>query len=483
MDANVRIQVVWPSRFNYISQFKYMNKSFLKRLGLTLALFLAVVSPEVATAQQFVYNATGNVLAGFRKMNPAGGDQGNYELVVNLGSVTNFLNLTIGSSLTMTNVTYSALTNAFLDTSGSEPVLAQIKWSATTAVPPQTGSSRGNNLPWVTPLGTFPAFTLWFTFPATATNIQTTPPSRFGSSVAANYQTEMGEIGGGAISISGFLGASNANNNAYLVREPDTTYSSYDLTAFIGDAANNSLGDFGANSTPPMASGVVENTTPNPFSSSQRDDFYMLCPTGATNPITGSTNDSYFVGYFILNANGTMTFTRAAATVAAPTASFTGTPTTGYAPLTVVFANNSTGSFTNSVWNFGNGTIITNTTGGSVTNTYAATNTYTVSLTVNGAGGANTNTRTSYITVLQQPLVINSSMVVSSNKFTLSGIGGTASAQYHVVTSTNLTLSVTNWKPVIGSTGTFLGNGSFSFTYTNTLATNKFPNFFRLVSP
>ena len=51
--------------------------------------------PGLANAQLFNYNQYGDVLAGFRQTTPAG----SYELVVDLGSVTNFLNLTIGTTI------------------------------------------------------------------------------------------------------------------------------------------------------------------------------------------------------------------------------------------------------------------------------------------------------------------------------------------------------------------------------------------------
>jgi len=86
-----------------------------------------------------------------------------------------------------------------------------------------------------------------------------------------------------------------------------------------------------------------------------------------------------------------------------PTAGFTGTPTNGYAPLPVIFTDTSSGSITNWVWNFGNGYSLTNSTGGTVTNTYTAAGKYPVSLKVTGLGGANTNTKSSYVNVSNAP--------------------------------------------------------------------------------
>jgi PKD repeat protein len=82
--------------------------------------------------------------------------------------------------------------------------------------------------------------------------------------------------------------------------------------------------------------------------------------------------------------------------VAAPVASFTGTPTSGKFPLTVTFTEASTNSPTSWYWTFGDGST---STAKSPSHTYSAKGTYTVSLKVTNAGGSNTLTRTGYITV------------------------------------------------------------------------------------
>jgi len=79
-----------------------------------------------------------------------------------------------------------------------------------------------------------------------------------------------------------------------------------------------------------------------------------------------------------------------------PVANFTGSPLSGNAPLTVAFADTSTGSPTAWSWTFGDsGTS----TAQNPSHQYAAAGTYTVSLTASNAGGSNTNTKTNYITV------------------------------------------------------------------------------------
>ena len=82
-------------------------------------------------------------------------------------------------------------------------------------------------------------------------------------------------------------------------------------------------------------------------------------------------------------------------------ANFTGTPTGGSAPLTVNFTDASTGTITNRLWNFGDGTTGT---AANPAHTYTNTGSFTVSLTVFGAGGTNQFIRSGYITVTAAPI-------------------------------------------------------------------------------
>jgi uncharacterized repeat protein (TIGR01451 family) len=91
-----------------------------------------------------------------------------------------------------------------------------------------------------------------------------------------------------------------------------------------------------------------------------------------------------------------------------PMADFSGTPTSGFWPLTVSFTNGSTGTITNVVWDFGDG-FTTNTSVSSLVHTYTGPGTNTVSLTTTGPVGVSTLTRQSYVTVTNLPpkLVLN----------------------------------------------------------------------------
>jgi PKD repeat protein len=439
-----------------------MKQFSLKRIGSKLALLTMLAVPELASAQLFNYNQYGDVLAGFRK---TGTYAGNYELVVDLGSVTNFLNLSIGTTINITNYSTSQLTNAFTG-------FGNLQWSVFAAFP--------GNSSWLTPLGVFPKDTLWYTLPAPNVTTQSQIPYRDSYGVQVSTKGLINGVGGGALYIAQNLGITNVNNNAFLVREPVSYFANgngYTLSDYIGDPLYSfAIGDFGSVQTPLPYS--VENTNPASFTSPTRDDFYQLCPNNwLTDPINGSTTNTYYLGYFLMYPNGSMTFTRAAQSVVTPppVAGFSGSPTTGFAPLPVVFTDASSGSITNWLWSFGDGQSATNSTSASVNHTYASTGSYTVTLTVSGAGGANADTQSSYIVVSSTPTI--STVTKSGGNLVMGGTGGPAGTQYRILTSTNLASPLASWTPV--ATNTFLPDGSY--LYTNSTAQQA--AFFRLVSP
>jgi PKD repeat protein len=87
-----------------------------------------------------------------------------------------------------------------------------------------------------------------------------------------------------------------------------------------------------------------------------------------------------------------------------PVANFDAWPQNGQAPLSVRFHNTSSGDYDSCSWDYGDGS-----TGTSCSDyhnhTYDSAGTYTVQLTVSGPGGADTKTRTGYITVDSAPVV------------------------------------------------------------------------------
>ena len=87
---------------------------------------------------------------------------------------------------------------------------------------------------------------------------------------------------------------------------------------------------------------------------------------------------------------------------AAPVANFVGVPTSGYAPLTVQFTDQSTHTPTSWLWDFGDGTPTSALQNPS--HTYASVGIYTVSLTATNANGSDSEIKIDYITANQAPV-------------------------------------------------------------------------------
>jgi PKD repeat protein len=122
-----------------------------------------------------------------------------------------------------------------------------------------------------------------------------------------------------------------------------------------------------------------------------------------------------------------------------PVANFSGAPTTGLVPLIVAFTNASSGTITNSLWDFGDGNT-SNTTAATLDHTYGIAGTYTVTLIANGQAGSSTNTRSNYI-VAQNPasLLINP----ASLSFGTVAVGFTSNLNFSVINTGDATLSGT----------------------------------------
>lgn len=222
------------------------------------------------------------------------------------------------------------------------------------------------------------------------------------------------------------------------------------------------------------------------------NDSYETCgPNAGNNVLTAETNYVHvtptvttngllsisFVGNVSgqANLNG-IQLSGPGVTPIAPVARFSGSPTSVYVGQPVTFVDASAGSITNSEWNFGDGNTVATNASVTLTHSYTTAGTYTVSLTVNGLAGSDTNTQTGLIVVNPSPTF--GSPVVSANQLVLNGTGGIAGNQYRILSTTNVTLPMASWTPVW--TNTFAQDGSYSFT--NSALTNP-STFFRLVTP
>ena len=109
----------------------------------------------------------------------------------------------------------------------------------------------------------------------------------------------------------------------------------------------------------------------------------------------------------------------------APTAEFSGTPTSGTAPLTVSFSDASTGTVDTWSWDFGDSST---SSAQDPSHTYTSVGTYTVSLTVSGPGGSDAETKVGYITVAEPPPVADFSGTPTSGNAPLTVSFSDASA-------------------------------------------------------
>jgi serine protease len=165
-----------------------------------------------------------------------------------------------------------------------------------------------------------------------------------------------------------------------------------------------------------------------------------------------------------------------------PVAAFSGSPTSGEAPLTVNFADQSTGDITSWSWEFGDGG---NTTSQSPSHTYTSAGDYTVTLTVMGPGGSDDETKTDYIKVkapaAQTMHVESIKMTVARSFWMWAWVNATmlvTDGSNNPVSGATVTgdwsgaYSRRNVSGITGSDGkttlmSSLGSGTFTFTVTN----------------
>jgi PKD repeat protein len=155
--------------------------------------------------------------------------------------------------------------------------------------------------------------------------------------------------------------------------------------------------------------------------------------TFSSTGLVGGTSYTYRVrasdaaGNFSGYSNTVTAMTTSAAT--SPVAVFSGSPTSGTAPLTVNFASSSTGTITTYAWNFGDGT---SSSAQNPSHVYSTAGVYTVSLTVSGSAGSNTKTYTNYVTVAAPTVSgsLSGTWVATSNAADLTSVGSSDWVQW-----------------------------------------------------
>ena len=221
-------------------------------------------------------------------------------------------------------------------------------------------------------------------------------------------------------------------------------------------------------------------TTPNPVSK-------QVTSASTYGALASTTRAGYaFEGWFTAPTGGTQVTDVTTVTATAdhtlyahwtanpPVAGFTGSPTNGAAPLTVLFSNLSSGA-TSYSWDFGGGqtsTVI------NPANTYTNAGSYTVRLTAIGAGGTNRLTRTNYIVVTPPVSLTFSPAVWLPNVGMRLTLLGNATGSVSIRWTEDGATTLSNWPTLIRFTN-FIG----STQYIDSAATNFGRRFYRAVSP
>ena len=225
-----------------------------------------------------------------------------------------------------------------------------------------------------------------------------------------------------------------------------------DITSawFSSNSATNTIS--GTSMATPHTVGVAAlylEAHPTASPSAVRDALYNATTKGVVS--SSSTTNNHLLYSLFSGGGGT-----------APTAQFSGTPTSGQAPLTVQLTDSSTGSPTSWSWSFRDGA---GSTAQSPSHTYTAAGTYTVTLTATNAFGSDTEIKTDYIAVTPAPAGIT----LSVRAYKVKGVR-TADLTWSGASSSNVDVrrngSVVATTPNNGLyTDTIPGKGAGTFIY------------------
>ncbi|WP_292381693.1 PKD domain-containing protein [Methanosarcina sp. UBA289] len=198
------------------------------------------------------------------------------------------------------------------------------------------------------------------------------------------------------------------------------TKSSYIIVSSILNAPATNFSASPTSGKVPLAVGFTDQSTGSP--TSWKWNFGDGSNSTDKNPVhIYNKSGLYSVTLTASNEKGSNALTKSgyiavSGVLNTPTTSFSASPTSGKAPITVDFTDQSTGSPTSWKWNFGDGS---NSTDKNPVHTYNESGLYAVKLTANNANGSDALTKTSYIAVSG---VLNT----SATSFTASPTSGKA---------------------------------------------------------
>ena len=159
--------------------------------------------------------------------------------------------------------------------------------------------------------------------------------------------------------------------------------------------------------------------------------------------------------------SGNITNTLLGSAAFEPVAAFTGNPTTGLKPLTVIFTDASQGTITNWTWFFGDGTFVS-TILSTVAHTYTNAGSYSVSLNVSGPLGNSSALIFNYISATNPPPKPFITSLEVSGVNVLVSFASVAGQSYRLEYSDDLSLS--SWSTAVDAiAGT---GGIISVTHT-----------------
>ena len=299
---------------------------------LSLSAFALLAVGTLVPAQPFTY-ANNDLLLGFRKATPY---TENNEVVVDIGQASTYVNLSVGTTISVPGLSASQLSP------GAFSSFNNLSWSA---FAPYAGGYAGydNN-------------TLWLTVPRTNNAVMSASPTRLTYNQQQLIKQRMVSIVGGANTVSSGT-TSNALNTASFVAEDLTTWAGLNLSTWMAgsDPVQGTLNDTWPATEP--NGGNLEVTTPGSFSSGTvRSDLYEVRPLATaggvpiTDPHTGTNGLAWYIGYFEFGSDGSMTFTRDAATAAPAPVALSITRASGVSTITFSSSNSVTYTlyFTNS---------------------------------------------------------------------------------------------------------------------------------------